>query len=135
MPLLTPPQDRMARSASIHSTHVLARIDAHSPGSTPRLIRPWAISRTASPVCAQVHSRHRPSSFWRRNTLGPRRATPFQNSAGMVSPASTMSMQGFSEVRSHKFGTASPPGLLLLPAPLAAHAGFLHAEIELLDVV
>src|SRR6185369_7649199 len=31
--------------------------------------------------------------------------------------------------------SSSPPVLLLFPAPLAARAGFLHAQVELLDVV
>src|SRR6185369_720855 len=96
------------------------------------------MSRTAWPVCAQVHSRHRPSSFSRIRTCAERAATPFQNSDGIVSPARTTSSRARSLSASQRFmvlRVRSSPGLFPLPAPVAARAGFLHAEVELLDVV
>src|SRR5881227_546010 len=138
MPFETPPHERTARSASTHSTTVLARIEARSPAPKPSDIRPSPISRTASPVCAQLHWRHRPSFFSRIRTSAERAATPFQNSAGIVSPARTTSARACSLSASQRFivrSVRSSPGLLPLPAPLAARAGFLHAEVELLDVV
>ena len=102
MPLDTPPQLRMARSASTHSITVLAWIDAVSPRFKPRCIRPPAISRTASPVWAQVQLRQMPSCFWRIQTLGARCATAFQNIAGMVSPSSTMRVSGWMWDRSQR---------------------------------
>src|SRR5436190_11270913 len=138
MPFETPPHESTARSASTHSTTVLARIEAQSPGAMPSDSRPSPISRTAWAVCAQVHSRHRPSFFSRIRTRAERAATPFQNSAGIVSPARTTSSPACSLSVSQRFIVRrfrSSPGLLPLPAPLAARAGFLHAEIELLDVV
>src|SRR3954463_2515616 len=138
MPFETPPHERTARSASTHSTTVLARIDAQSPGAKPSASRPSPISRTAWPACAQVHSRQRPSFFSRISTRAERAATPFQNSAGIVSPARTTASFACSLAASQRFiagGVRSSPGLLALPAPLAARAGFLHAEVELLDVV
>src|SRR5436190_5403137 len=138
MPFETPPHESTARSASTHSTTVLARIEAQAPGGKPSESRPSPISRTAAAVCAQVHSRHRPSFFSRIRTRAKRAATPFQNSAGIVSPARTTSARACSLSASQRFIVRlarSSPCLLALPAPLAARAGFLHAEIELLDVV
>src|SRR5688572_24993007 len=135
MPLETPPADRMARSASTHSMTVLDRMEAVSRGAKPRLHSPPAISRTASPVCVQVQLRQMPRSFWRIHTCGPRLRTPFQNMAGMVSPSRTTRVSGRMWVRSQRLLIASSPILLLLPPALAAHAGFLHAQVELLDVV
>ena len=93
-PLDIPAQERIARSAHTHSTTVLARTDAQSPGLKPRLTSPAAISRTASAVWFQVQLRHRPRCFCRIQMLGPRFSTAFQNMAGMVSPCTTMSWLG-----------------------------------------
>ncbi|MCY1374511.1 hypothetical protein D9M69_618590 [compost metagenome] len=92
MPLETPPALSTARSASTHSTVVLERMDAVSRAAKPSDIRPWAISRTASPVWSQDQLRQMPNSFCRIQTLGPRLCTAFQNIAGMVSPGSTTSV-------------------------------------------
>src|SRR5438046_1061615 len=70
-------------------------------------------------------------------TASPRRATALRNIAGIVSPSTTISVKGWMWLRSHSLlmSASSSPSLLLLPAPLASNALFLHAEIELLDVV
>ena len=100
-----------------------------------RLIRPWAISRTASPVCAQVHSAPQPELLLAQEdrVAALRHAVPEQRRHRLAPPARSRCRASANRGPvSHRFGTPSPPGLLLLPAPLAAHAGFLHAEIELL---
>src|SRR5665647_1952098 len=102
MPLDTPPQLSTARSAGTQSMTVLDRMEAHSPGAKPRLIRPAAISRTASPVCVQFWLRQMPSFFCRIQTWLPRRSTAFQNIAGMVSPGITMSVAGWIWLRSQR---------------------------------
>src|SRR5574343_841816 len=135
MPLDTAPQLNTARSASTHSTTVLANMEAVWPRCRPRACRPAAISRTASAVCIQVQLFQMPSSFCRSHTRSPRWRTAFQNSAGMVSPGTTSARPGWIWLKSHRLLIALPPGFLLLPASLAAHAGFLHAEVELLDVL
>src|SRR3990167_5499232 len=135
MPLDTAPQLSTATSASTHSTTVLARMEAVWPGSRPSACRPAASSRTASPVWRQLQLFQMPSFFCRIQTWSPRSATAFQNMAGMVSPGTTSARPGWIWLKSHKLLIASPPCLFLFPAQLAAHAGFLHAEVELLDVL
>ena len=81
---------------------VLDRMDAVSFGSKPRAIRPWAISRTASPVWLQLQLRQMPRSFWRIHTFGPRARTAFQKMAGMVSPGMTTCVCGWMWERSQR---------------------------------
>ncbi len=85
-----------AMSASTHSTTVLDRIEAHSPGSKPSAEPGPSRSRAPPrPISFQVHSRQMPSSFWRMKTCSPRCATAFQNMAGIVSPGTTTSARGW----------------------------------------
>src|SRR3990167_6576061 len=135
MPLDTAPQLSTATSANTHSTTVWARMDAVWPCFRPSACRPAASSRTSSPVWRQLQLFQMPSFFCRIHTWSPRRATAFQNMAGMVSPGTTSARPGWIWLKSHKLLFPSPPCLFLFPAPLAAHAGFLHAEVELLDVL
>src|SRR6218665_3040459 len=150
MPLATPAQLSMARSASTQSVLVFDRIEAQSPGAKSSAIRPQAISRTAWAAWSQVQLRQMPRCFCRSHTRGPRWATPFQNIAAMVSPASTSAQWGCRWFRFQRLDMPGSrmdggicwapwcglsPGLFLFPAPFAAHAGVFHAQVELLDVV
>src|SRR5690606_910516 len=90
---------------------------------------------TACSVSRQLQLRHSPSSFSRRNTRSPRSATALRNSSGTVSPGTPACGSGRRWSRFQRTLIASPPGLLLLPAPLAARAGLADAEIELADVL
>src|SRR5574338_1661722 len=134
MPVETPAAHSTPRSAMTHSTTVFDRIDARSPGSKPSAASPIATSRTARPVSFHVQPRQMPRSFSRMNTASPRFATALRNSTGSVSPGTTTVGLGRMLLRSQSTLMRSPPGLPLLPAPLAARAAFLDAEIELADV-
>src|SRR5574343_1769088 len=136
MPFATPPALRIARSESTHSTLVLERTEAVSRAAKPIAIRPLPISRTAWAVCCQVQMRQMPSSFWRIHTLSLRALAAFQKMAGMVSPGVTIRVSGCGREVSHQLLIArSSPGFLLLPTAVGAHTFFLHAQVELLDVL
>src|SRR5690349_19577969 len=138
MPLETQPALSTARSHQTHSTRVLDSTETQSPGRTPRAASPMASSRTMPPPSRQLQPRQMQKSFCRISTRSPRAATPFQNMAWIVSPGTVASGRGWKESSFQRLGLVmlgSPPGFLFLPAPLAARTVFLHAEVELLDVV
>jgi hypothetical protein len=68
----------------------LDRIEAVSPAAKPRLIRPPAISRTASAGLLPGPAAPDAQLFLAHPHVGPRWATAFQNMAEMVSPGSTL---------------------------------------------
>src|SRR6266850_7081059 len=165
MPLLMPPAHNTPKSANTQSRHVLARIDAHSPGANPSAASPNVTSCTVSPNWRHVVDCQMPNSFWRSHTASPRMRIALTHMCAMVSPATTMSWRGLMSERSQSmtfsrcvipsageacardFGARtteiprfarndilSSPRFPFLPAPFTARAGFLHAEVELLDV-
>src|SRR5512134_1046395 len=121
MPWETPPAPRRPRSAYTHSRLVLDWLEATSPGWKPSATSPMPTSRAARPSSVHVTARQMPRSFWRRITCGPRVCTPCQNRRATL-PCSIAFMR-------------LSPLFLPLPATLSAHAGRLHAEVELLDVL
>ena len=140
MPFETPPHESTARSASTHSTTVFGEDRGAVAGieAERRAGRRRSRGRPA-PVCAHVHSRQRPSFFSRIRTRADRAATPFQNSAGIVSPARTMSLPRHSRraCRASRERFAAPHRQVFFRfqrrSPRAP-ASFMP-EVELLDVV
>jgi hypothetical protein len=117
---------------------VLASTLATSPGSRPRATSPIADLRADFRTSFQVQARQMPRSFSRIRACRAFGSTPVQKISGMVSTGNGFGFPPKSSPRTSDADRGwwcSSPGLLLLPAAFTANAGFLHAEVELLDVV
>src|SRR5947209_14088423 len=101
-------------------------------------MRPMPVKRARSPYWRQLVARQMPRSFSRKAVRPSRAFTWCQNSLGIVSQPSISIRPSRAVVARLSIALSlyllSTPGLALLPAPLAASALFLDAEIEFLDV-
>src|SRR6267154_55478 len=150
MPEDTPPAHRMPMSANTHSGTALAMIEATSPGRKPTACSPWAISFDICNHCRQLVGCQTPNFFSRIAGRSPRVSSASRKLFAMVS--ATVSTAGLampvpsltSPASDAGFDSQSPfpkqnphltPRFLLFPAPFAARACFLGAEIEFLNVL
>src|ERR1700686_1605879 len=140
----------MPMSANTHSGTALAMIEATSPGRKPVACSPPAMSLEICSHCRQLVGCQTPNFFSRIAGLSPRVSTASiklfaivtatVSTAGLamlVSPSpSARSDAGFDSRSFSRSGTLHlTPRFLLFPAPFAAGAGFLGAEIEFLNVL
>src|SRR5215831_11159098 len=109
-------------------------IETTSPRFSPSLTRPMPTARARSPYSRQLVARQMPRSFSRKAVRLSRAFTWCQNSLGIVSQPSISIRSPRAVVARLSIALSLPPGLALLPAPLAARALFFDAEIEFLDV-
>ena len=79
--IVTPPVERIAKSARTHSARVCERRPTASPGWRPSAIRPSATSRTSSPSARHDTSRQALSALTRCAGLAPRSGRPCPRTA------------------------------------------------------
>src|SRR5271167_719023 len=151
MPDETPPAHRMPISANTHSGTALAMMEATSPRRKPTASSAYAISLEICSHSRQLVGCQIPNFFSRIAGLSPRVWTASKKLFAIVSatvstadpamPGSLLCLARFGAPALTtglifcRSGAYLTPRFLLFPAPFTPRAGFLGAEIELLDIL